>query len=62
MLIKNKLIKIDEDIIFAYYELDRKDTIEDLSKLIISNNEKRVSGTIWHWLKKHKSSVLTPPL
>lgn len=49
MIIINKLIEINEDNIFANDELDRKDTIEDLSKLIISNNEPFVFSINASW-------------
>lgn len=49
MIIKNKLIQIDEEDIFANDLLDRKDTIEDLSKLIISNKEPFVFSINASW-------------
>lgn len=49
MIVKNKLIEINEDNVFKNDILDRKDVIEDLSKLIISNNEPFVFSINASW-------------
>lgn len=49
MIKKNQEIEIDENDIFANDKLNRKDSIEDLSKLIISNTEPLVLSINASW-------------
>lgn len=49
MIKKNQEIEIDENDIFKNDKLDRKDSIEDLSKLIISNTEPLVLSINASW-------------